>query len=298
MPAGVRLPGRRAPQAPECVAGRPGIGDHLRMANTQLVTETTDAKSSVASTPGQRLVTGCMAILGLGFAAAGIAAIFRSESDTGAAALLTVGALIVLFVALGDRLESLRFGDFELRLRQQAHEKRRSGDVEAAKALERAADIVGDRRAGVVRSYQKVRTSMPAGPERTAMMDRIIAEAGKEAYTLDIEQDEVLGLLWTGSEGARVWALGVLQARPEFATPRAVLEAVQRPDQMFDQYQALVLAERFVLLPTTGMWARERIADAVRAQLESGALGDDHPSLDQARRVLSQIDNLIGRRGA
>lgn len=282
---------------PECVAGPSSIGDYLQMANTQLVPETTDAKSSVTSTRGQRLVTGCMAILGLGLAAAGIAAIFRSESDTGAAALLTVGALIVLFVALGDRLESLRFGDFELRLRQQAHEKRRSGDVEAAKALERAADIVGERRAGLARSYQTVRGSMPAGPERTAMMDRIIAEAQKEAYTPDIDPDEVLRLLWTGSEGARVWALGVLQARPEFATPRAVLEAVQRPDQMFDQYQALVLAERFVLHPTTRTWTRERIADAVRAQLDSGALGDDHPSLEAARGVLDQIDNLIGRSG-
>src|SRR5262245_41220911 len=267
------------------------------MANTQLVPDTPDAKSSVASTRGQRLVTGCVAILGIGLAGAGIAAIFRSESDTGAAALLTVGALIVLFVALGDRLESLRFGDFELRLRQKAHEKRRRGDLESAKVLERAADIVG-RRARVARSYETVRGTMPAGTERTAIMDGIIAEARKEAYTPDIDQDEVLSLLWTGSEGARVWALGVLQARPEFATPRAVLEAMQRPDQMFDQYQALVLAERFVVLPTTRPWTRERIADAVRAQLDSGALGDDRPSLEAARSVLEQVEILSGHRGA
>jgi hypothetical protein len=114
---------------------------------------------------------------------------------------------------------------------------------------------------------------MPASPERTAKMDRIIAEAKRDAHAADLDPEEVLSLLWTGSEGARVWALGVLQERPELATTRAVLEAVQRPDQMFDQYHALVLAERFMSLPTTRTWARERIAAAVRAQLESGALG-------------------------
>src|SRR5205814_7287610 len=138
--------------------------------------------------------------------------------------------------------------------------------------------IVGGRARRAARLYAALRSGMPAGPERTARMEMIIAEARNDARASDIDEEDVLSLLWTGSEGARVWALGVLQERPELATPRAVLEAVQRPDQTFDQYQALVLAERFMSLPTTRTWARERIAGAVRAQLESGALGDDLPS--------------------
>jgi hypothetical protein len=86
-----------------------------------------------------------------------------------------------------------------------------------------------------------------------------------------------------------VWALGVLQERPEVATTRAVLEAVQRPDQMFDQYQALVLAEQVISLPATRTWARERIARAVQEQYESGALGDDDDSIEAAERILEQV---------
>jgi hypothetical protein len=256
------------------------------MSNSERIAGPTETRSIGPSVTRQRLVSGGLVVLGLGLAATGVAAVFTTESGTGAAALLTIGTILVLFAALGDRLESLRYGDLELVLRRKADEAAHRGDVEAAKTLERAADTVGQRAARVARSYETVRGSMPAGPERTAVMDRIIAEAKRDAHAADLDQEEVLSLLWTGSEGARVWALGVLQERPELATTRAVLEAIQRPDQMFDQFHALVLAERLVSHPTTRAWARERIAAAVRAHLQSGALGTDRPSLDAAKRLL------------
>jgi hypothetical protein len=237
----------------------------------------------------ERLVSAGLVMLGLGLAATGVAAVFTTESDTGAAALLAVGTVLVLFTAVGDRLESLRYGDLELVLRRRANEAAKRGDVEEARALERAADTVGKRAARLAHSYKNVRGSMPAGLQRTALMERIISEARNDAHAPDLDEEEVLKLLWTGSEGARVWALGVLQERPELATTRAVLEAVQRPDQMFDQYHALVLAERVVSLPATRTWARERITAAVQEQLESGALGDHHDAIEAAKRVLEQI---------
>ena len=152
----------------------------------------------------QRLVPSALAVLGLGLAATGVAAVFLAESDTGAAALLTIGVILVLFAAVGDRLESLRYGDFELVLRRKADEAARRGDIVEAKALQRAADTVAQRVARLARSYTTVRGSMPAGLQRTAEMDRIIQEAETNADRPDIDQEEVLSLLWTGSEGARV----------------------------------------------------------------------------------------------
>jgi hypothetical protein len=184
----------------------------------------------------------------------------------------------------GDQLESLRFGDLEIRLRRKADEAASRGDLEAAEVLERAADIVGQRVKKTAAAYKSVRGGMPAGPERTAKMDAIIAEARTDAHAHDIDSEEVLSLLWTGSEGARVWALGILQERPELATPRAVLDAVQHPDEMFDQYHALVLADLVLRLPTTRAWTRERVFDAVRFQLQSGALGNDQPCRQLARK--------------
>ncbi len=256
------------------------------MANSQSAADAAEERSVAALPWRQKLIASGLTILGLGLAAAGVAAVITTKSDAGAAALLTVGVLILLVVVLGDRLESLRYGNLELLLRRKADEAAGRGDLQAAKVLERAADTVSERAARVARSYRAVRSGMPSGPERTAKMDSIIAEARSDARARDIDQEEVLSLLWTGSEGARVWALGVFQERPELATTRAVLEAVQRPDQMFDQFQALILADRFVSLPATGTWARERIADAVRQLLDSGALGNDRPSLEAAKRVL------------
>jgi hypothetical protein len=241
----------------------------------------------------QAVVRGLLTLLGLGLVGAGIAAVFAANSGAGAAALVTAGSLLVLLAALGDQLESLRLGDLEIRLRREADEAAGRGDVEEARVLERAAEIVGGRARRTARAYKSVRGGMVAGPERTAKMEEIIAEARNDADARDINDEEVLGLLWTGSEGARVWALGVLEARPEFATPRAVLDAIRNPDQMFDQYHALVLANRFVRLPNTRVWTLRRVADAVRFQLESGAFGADADCNSLAPEIIRYVEHRL-----
>ena len=102
-------------------------------------------------------------------------------------------------------------------------------------------------------------------------------QAKNDAHADDLDEEEVLQALWTGSEGTRVWALGVLQERPELATPRAVLESVQQPDEMFDQYHALLLAKAFISLPTTRAWTKERIRKAARLRQRPGRSGMTSP---------------------
>jgi hypothetical protein len=228
-------------------------------------------------------------LIGLGLTGAGIAAVFITKNSAGAATLVGVGALLVLVGLLGDQLESLRYGDLELVLRRKADEAKGRGDLEAARAFEQAADTLRQRVTRSARSYKSVRSGMEAGPERTAKMNAIVADAKRDAHAYDTDEEEVLKLLWTGSEGARVWALGVLQERPELATPRAVLDAIQRPDEMFDQYQALVLAQAFLRLPVTRPWTRERVTNAVRSQRDSGALGTDRDCLDLAELILQGV---------
>ena len=226
--------------------------------------------------------------LGLGLLGAGVAAVFFTREGAGAAALLSVGAVLIFFGVVGDRLESLKYGDLEVALRRKADEAARRGDVEAAEVLQHAADTIGQRVSQVASSYKSVRSTMPAGSERTARMEEIIEQAPKDDYAPGVDQQQVLSLLWTGSEGARVWALGVLQARPELATTRAVLEALERPDEPFDHYHALVLAERFMTAPQAGSQARKRVREAVLAQLDSGAFGADTDRHAMANRLLQR----------
>ena len=231
-----------------------------------------------------RVTTG---LVGIGMAVAGARAVFLPESHAaGSVALLGFGAVLLLLAGLMDRLESLRYGDLEIVLRQKAREAARRGDLRGAEALELAADTVSQRVARVSRSYKSVRSSMPASPERTMEMTQMIENAKREAHAHDIKQEDVLSRLWTGPEGARVWALGVLQARPELATPRAVLDAVNRPDEMYEQYHALLLADLFVQLDSTRTWQRERIAKAVSNLVESDALGQDQDCLKLADSVI------------
>jgi len=240
------------------------------------------------------VIRGLLALLGLGLVGTGIAAIFTANSEAGAATLVGIGSLLVILGALGDRLESLRLADMEIKLRDQADKAAGRGDLEEARILDHAADIVGGRARKTARAYESVRSVMPAGLERTLKMGTITDEVREDVRALHIDdqvQEDVLRLLWTGSEGARVWALVILQEHPELATPRAVLDAVKHPDEMFDQFQALILARNFVRLQTTRQWQRERVAKVVSEQLESGkfGLGEDEPSIELAKGILEYV---------
>ena len=100
------------------------------------------------------VIRGLLALLGLGLVGTGIAAIFTANSEAGAATLVGIGSLLVILGALGDRLESLRLADMEIKLRDQADKAAGRGDLEEARILDHAADIVGGRA-----RKQHVRTS-------------------------------------------------------------------------------------------------------------------------------------------
>jgi hypothetical protein len=238
-----------------------------------------------------KLISAGLAVVGLALAGVGIIAIFTTQSDTGSAALLGFGAFLLLFAALGDRLESLRYGNLELGLRRKASDADRRGDFETSRILRNAADTLAGRAASAAERYKTIRKSMPSDLDRTRAMERLVAEARKDAGAPDLDQEEVLRMLGTGSEGARVWALGILQERPDLATPRAVLDAIERPDQMFDQYHALLLGTKFAAAPTTRTWTRERLARTVKAQLDAQAYGSDHDCINAAKALLQRVSD-------
>jgi hypothetical protein len=100
-----------------------------------------------------------------------------------------------------------------------------------------------------------------------------------------------LDWLWTGSEGRRIWALGVVKARPEFATTRVILEALQRPDDMFDLYHALLAARRAAAIMRR--WQQERIRDAVMQLQESKAFGSDRDCINAAEVLVREGEQPI-----
>jgi hypothetical protein len=239
-----------------------------------------------------------LALLGAGAFGAGATAVFVNNNETGAAALLVAGTVLVVLSAFGHRLKALRYKDVAFELYEEAHAAAQRGDVVRAQALTRAADLVSGRAAETADSYASVRASVPAGYERTIEMSKIFNRAVDEADSLEADREDVLRRLWCGSEGQRIWAFGVLTRRPQLATTRAVLEAIQRPDDMFDLHHALRLAYTMLHLEQTQMWHQERIQEAVRQLKEDGAFGTDRDCLTTAEKILAHVPRRHAGNGA
>ena len=69
-------------------------------------------------------------------------------------------------------------------------------------------------------------------------------------------------------------------------TIRGLLEAIERPEDQFDWYQALLLADEYINLQSTRQWAIERICRVVQTQLDTQAYDKDRDCNSQAAVVL------------
>jgi hypothetical protein len=86
---------------------------------------------------------------------AGAVAVFVVDNGAGMAAVLAAGSLLLVVAALGDRIESLRWGELELELRRQA-------DAAGAHVAELrdAADALARRRWRLIRPRSLVPAKM------------------------------------------------------------------------------------------------------------------------------------------
>ena len=88
---------------------------------------------------------------------------------------------------------------------------------ELARGLKAAADSLASRAAPIAGSYETVRSSMRAGPERTAAMEAEVARAREDARSGSFTAEDVVELFSNGTDGQRIYALGIMQEHPELA---------------------------------------------------------------------------------
>jgi len=112
----------------------------------------------------------------------------------------------------------------------------------------------------------------PSGRERTQRLQRLVDSAKELARRGRYTAAKVQALWSSGHDGRRIVALAVMQAKPEFAAPALVADALRASRSAFEQYQALLLARS--LLPTLSEPDRERIKDAVRVNPPTSKGGD------------------------
>src|SRR3954447_6672453 len=104
------------------------------------------------------LAAAALALFGVAAFGSGAAAVFVTDNEAGAAALLFGGTVLVVLGGFGHRLKTLRYKDLAFELYEEAHAAARRGDVARARLLSHAADIVSGRAAQIADSYASRRS--------------------------------------------------------------------------------------------------------------------------------------------
>lgn len=238
-----------------------------------------------------------LALVGLGLLVAGCVATFVTTNDVGAASLIAGGFAFAALAYLGDRITRLKYGQFEADIAVKRAEAligaasvaEAAGEPERAENLRAEAVKTLDQLRVAGQGYEGLRRSMPAGWERTRLMEKQVAEARSLAKEKGIDADQVRQLVASGTEGDRIEALGAMEALPEARDFDLVLALVTNPKTPFEHYHALRVAKDMV--PGLDERQKQRLADVVSRQRTERRLAKDSD-----RRIL--IEGILQATGA
>jgi YD repeat-containing protein len=235
-----------------------------------------------------------LGIVGLASFVVGAVAVFVTENGTGTAALLTIGAVLMVFGAMGERIESLELGNAKLRLRAAAAEKyeqaevlEREGDPETADALRAQARALLEAADPLAARYATVRSGSRAGPERTRAMEKIVADARQQAAQQEFDPGEVARWLREGNDERRIVALALMQGRKELRDADLVMDAIAHSHSAFEQYHALRLADAMVA--DLDADRRQQLVDVIHRAQRSLRFRYDSDRWRLSERILDRL---------
>ena len=244
--------------------------------------------------PPQLFLRVAVALTGVGLLVAGATAVFVTDNGTGSAALVSIGAALLLAAGLWDRLESFEFAGAKMqmriveRLRDRAAEAEARGDAAVAAALREEARALLDEARPIAASYEQLRESLTSGPERTAKLEELVAKARAAARETARDPAEVRQLFERGDEGERIYALGLMEEDERLRDFAVSLEAIEHSRSAFEQYHALYLAE--LMLPALTTVQRRELEAMLTKQPGNAAYirpGTDRWSV--AQQILSRL---------
>ena len=96
----------------------------------------------------------------------------------------------------------------------------------------------------VAMAYESLRRTMQSGYERTIAMEQVVSVARNEAKEIDIDRDAAKKLFFTGGEGDRIRALGLMQGKASIRDVSVVLDGIRHSWSAFEQYHALKLGQQ------------------------------------------------------
>jgi hypothetical protein len=154
-------------------------------------------------------------------------------------------------------------------------------------ALGPSVDEVRDQLTTLARAYEGIRSSMPAGKERTQRMDKLASDARAHARTASLDPDDVIVRLRSIQPGDRVVALAAVQATADPATADDVLAIAADPATPFEQYHALRALES--LRPNLSRMQRVALVTLLEDPDWNAALNKDRSRTELAGRLLAAL---------
>jgi hypothetical protein len=235
------------------------------------------------------------AVLGLVALTAGVVTLFTTDKSAGGLFLIALGTALVLAALLWNRiqLESFEFMGAKIKVREVVRGRLRLAESAGAAGEGRTLSGVREqaatlhRLAGLYDLYGYIRRTQPASDERTSTLDQLarrMREVGREA---EFEPAEVAEWFHEGDDALRVIALNLMLARPQDADFMAVLETMDEPRSLFEQYYGVRLAE--AMLPTLGRIERKLLGAALERARQRESFLRDRPLMAASDRILAEL---------
>ncbi|WP_203924117.1 hypothetical protein [Rugosimonospora africana] len=235
--------------------------------------------------------------LGVGSFTAGVLAVFATENGTGSGVLLGFGGILIVLALLGNHIDSFEFGGAKLRLRASAaqmfalaEETERRGDLVEADRLRAQARALLDAAGPIADHYRSLRESMPSGAARTDALERVVARARRLGAEQAFDAAEVARWLREGTDGQRITALAMMQARPELWDVDAAFAAIEDPRSAFEQFHAMLLALH--LIESLDPARRRQLAGIIR-RVRGQRFGEDEDRWQLSEEILQRLEDPV-----
>jgi hypothetical protein len=232
--------------------------------------------------------------LGVVLLCIGAVVLFTSHDDARSAFLLTLGLVLVLVSLFRGRVEIEGFEIFGAKARVRDVVKRRLELAESAEAGEPGDRVTLQRQAvmlqrlvGLYGLYEHVRRVQPPGPRRTEALDELAAKMRTAGQGAEFDVAEVIGWFREGTDALRVIALNLMLANKGYRDLLAVLETIDAPHSLFEQYYALWLAD--VMLGDVETLERRLLDDAIARAQGRWRFRHDDSLMALSRRVRARL---------
>jgi hypothetical protein len=223
---------------------------------------------------------------------AGVWILFTTEHEARSAFLLALGTALVLIAWLGGRIEIEGFEILGAKARVRDVVKTRlelarttEGDA-ASDALRRQAKVLQDL-VGLYGLYEHLRRVEPPGPQRTADLDVVASRMQSAGAQAEFDPAEVIGWFHEGTDPLRIVALNLMLANQDYRDFVAVLESIDEPHSLFEQFYGLLLAD--AMLPDLDAFQRRLLRDALTRARQRRRFRRDAPLMGLSGALLTRL---------